>query len=72
MRFGHRAELGPGRVPITAHREDRGAGLHACCSRPGVPWRRINGHELIADALDGATFRDGVQVTDDEGHDAGR
>ncbi len=29
-------------------------------------WRRINGHELVADVLDGATFKDGVKVTDDE------
>jgi putative transposase len=29
-------------------------------------WRRFNGHELIADVLDGATFKDGVKVTDDE------
>jgi putative transposase len=29
-------------------------------------WRRINGHELIADVLDGVKFKDGVKVTDDE------
>jgi putative transposase len=29
-------------------------------------WRRFNGHELVADVLDGATFKDGVKVTDDE------
>jgi putative transposase len=29
-------------------------------------WRRFNGHELIADVLDGATFTDGVKVTDDK------
>jgi putative transposase len=29
-------------------------------------WRRFNGHELIADVLNGATFKDGVNVTDDE------
>jgi putative transposase len=29
-------------------------------------WRRFNGHELIAEVLDGATFKDGVKVTDDE------
>ena len=29
-------------------------------------WRRFNGHELIADVLDGAKFTDGVKVTDDE------
>jgi putative transposase len=29
-------------------------------------WRRFNGHELIADVLNGATFEDGVKVTDDE------
>ena len=29
-------------------------------------WRRFNGHELIADVLNGAAFKDGVKVTDDE------
>ena len=29
-------------------------------------WRRFNGHELVADVLDGATFKDGVKVTDDD------
>ena len=29
-------------------------------------WRRFNGHELIGEVLDGATFKDGVKVTDDE------
>jgi putative transposase len=29
-------------------------------------WRRFNGHELVADVLDGATFTDGIRVTDDE------
>jgi putative transposase len=29
-------------------------------------WRRFNGHELITDVLDGATFTDGVKVTDDK------
>ena len=29
-------------------------------------WRRFNGHELLADVLNGATFKDGVKVTDDE------
>lgn len=29
-------------------------------------WRRFNGHELIAEVLDGATFTDGLKVTDDE------
>ena len=28
-------------------------------------WRRINGHELVSDVLDGARFTDGVRVTDD-------
>ncbi len=28
-------------------------------------WRRFNGHELVADVLAGATFKDGVRVTDD-------
>jgi hypothetical protein len=28
--------------------------------------RRFNGHELISEVLDGATFKDGVKVTDDE------
>src|SRR5487761_2545083 len=29
-------------------------------------WRRINGHELVSDVLDGAKFKDGVKITDDE------
>ncbi len=29
-------------------------------------WRRFNGHELVADVLDGARFKDGIKVTDDE------
>jgi putative transposase len=29
-------------------------------------WRRFNGHELVADVLAGATFKDGERVTDDE------
>ncbi len=29
-------------------------------------WRRCNGHELVADVLDGVTFKDGIKVTDDE------
>lgn len=29
-------------------------------------WRAFNGAELVKDVLDGATFRDGERVTDDE------
>jgi transposase-like protein len=29
-------------------------------------WRRFNGHELVADVLDGVKFKDGIRVTDDE------
>ena len=29
-------------------------------------WRRFNGHELVADVLAGAKFKDGIPVTDDE------
>jgi transposase-like protein len=29
-------------------------------------WRRFNGHELVTDVLAGATFTDGIRVTDDE------
>src|SRR3982751_5037996 len=28
-------------------------------------WRRFNGHELVADVLAGATFKEGIRVTDD-------
>jgi transposase-like protein len=28
-------------------------------------WRRFNGHELVADVLDGVKFKDGERVTDD-------
>jgi len=29
-------------------------------------WRRFNGHELVADVLDGVKFKDGIKVTDDD------
>ena len=29
-------------------------------------WRRVNGHELVSDVLDGEKFKDGIKVTDDE------
>jgi len=29
-------------------------------------WRMINGAELVKELLDGATFKDGTKVTDDE------
>ena len=29
-------------------------------------WRRFNGHELVADVLADAKFKDGIRVTDDE------
>jgi putative transposase len=29
-------------------------------------WRRVNGHELVADVLDDVKFKDGIKVTDDE------
>jgi putative transposase len=29
-------------------------------------WRRLNGHELVADVLAGVKFKDGIRVTDDE------
>jgi putative transposase len=29
-------------------------------------WRRFNGHELVADVLAGAHFKDGIRVTDDQ------
>jgi len=29
-------------------------------------WRMFNGHELVTELLDGATFKDGIKVTDDE------
>ena len=32
-------------------------------------WRRFNGHELVADVLDGVKFKDGIRVTDDDNHD---
>jgi len=34
-------------------------------------WRRFNGHELVADVLDGVKFKDGIKVTDDDNHDDG-
>jgi len=35
-------------------------------------WRRFNGHELIADVLDGATFKDTVGRSRMTNHHAGR
>jgi putative transposase len=35
-------------------------------------WRRSNGHHLVADVLDGAKFKDGIKVTDDNNHDDGK
>jgi putative transposase len=29
-------------------------------------WRRFNGHELVADVLAGATFKDGIRITEDQ------
>ena len=29
-------------------------------------WRRFNGHELVTAVLAGATFKDGIQITDDQ------
>jgi len=29
-------------------------------------WRRFNGHELVADVLDGVKFKDGIKVTEDD------
>jgi len=31
-----------------------------------VRWRRFNGHELVADVLEGVKFKDGIRATDDE------
>jgi len=28
-------------------------------------WRRFNGHELVADVLAGANFKDGIRVPDE-------
>jgi len=33
--------------------------------------RRFNGHELVADLLDGVKFKDGIRLTDDDNHDDG-
>jgi putative transposase len=32
-------------------------------------WRRFNGHELVADVLAGAQFKDGIKLTDDNDHE---
>jgi hypothetical protein len=31
-------------------------------------WRRFNGHELVADVLAGAKYKDGIRVTDHDTH----
>ena len=36
-------------------------------------WRRFNGHELVAEVLNGVKFTDGIKVTDDnwdDGHES--
>ena len=32
-------------------------------------WRRLNGHELVTDVLDGVKFQDGIKATDNDNHD---
>jgi putative transposase len=32
-------------------------------------WRRFNGHELVADVLDGVKFKDGIKTTDNDNQD---
>jgi putative transposase len=32
-------------------------------------WRRFNGHELVADVLAGAEFKDGERVTDHDSNE---
>jgi transposase-like protein len=32
-------------------------------------WRRLNGHELVADVLAGAQFKDGIRLTNDDNDD---
>jgi hypothetical protein len=32
-------------------------------------WRRVNGHELVADVLDDVKFKDGIPVSDDTNHE---
>ena len=32
-------------------------------------WRRFNGHELVAEVLDGATFKDGIKVINNDTND---
>lgn len=68
----------PGRVELrdreAAHQGDQGRRLEGHRAGEGYKllitaqerWRRFNGHELITAVLDGATFKDGVKVTDDE------
>jgi putative transposase len=29
-------------------------------------WRRFNGHELINDVLDGATYKDGIRINEED------
>jgi putative transposase len=33
-------------------------------------WRRFNGHELVADVLDGANYKDGIRITDENPEEA--
>jgi putative transposase len=32
-------------------------------------WRRLNGHELVADVLNGVKYKDGIKVTEDDTND---
>lgn len=32
-------------------------------------WRRVNGHELVADVLDDVKFKDGIRVSDETNHE---
>jgi putative transposase len=40
-------------------------GLRAAARRATARWRRLNGHELVADVLAGATFKDGILIKEE-------
>jgi putative transposase len=61
----------PGSRRAPARRPPRWRWPTSCSESAQERWRRFNGHELVADVLDGVKFKDGIKVTDDDNHDDG-
>ena len=57
------------RTRVTKGADSKKAALAMACKLLDAAqecWRRFNGHELVADVLAGATFKDGIRITKDE------